>query len=113
MKAAFPADEADRLRALQHYEVLDTPHEAAFDRITTLATRLFQVPIALVTLIDRDRQWFKSCVGLEGHETGRDVAFCAHAILSKEPLIVHDATHDERFADNPHVLDDPYVRFYA
>ena len=72
MKAAFPADEADRLRALQHYEVLDTPHEAAFDRITTLATRLFQVPIALVTLIDRERQWYKAHYGFDFSETSRD-----------------------------------------
>ncbi len=93
--------------------MLDTPNEAAFDRITALAARLFGVPMALVSLIDEDRQWWKSCVGVEGQEAERDTAFCAHAILSDGPLIIADATTDIRFRDNPAVLGEPFVRFYA
>ncbi|HVZ36676.1 MAG TPA: GAF domain-containing protein, partial [Polyangiaceae bacterium] len=113
MKAPLPANEADRLRALSRYRILDTPNEAAFDRVAQLAARLFDVPMALVTLIDENRQWWKSCVGVEGTGTDRDSAFCAYAILSSDPLIVEDATSDLRFADNPFVTGEPYVRFYA
>jgi diguanylate cyclase len=113
VKAPLPDNEAERLRALERYHVLDTPREEAFDRITRMAARLFDVPMALVTLVDANRQWWKSCVGLEGSGTDRDVAFCAHAILSSEPLIIADTRDDPRFADNPFVLGEPHVRFYA
>ena len=113
MKAPLPDNESDRLRALARYQVLDTPKEQAFDRITQLAARLFDVPMALVSLVDERRQWWKACLGVSGSETDRDVAFCAHAILAPEPLIVEDATLDERFSDNPYVTGEPLVRFYA
>jgi diguanylate cyclase (GGDEF)-like protein/PAS domain S-box-containing protein len=113
VRAPLPENEADRLRTLARYQVLDTPKEAAFDRVTRLAARLFDVPMALVSLVDEKRQWWKSCIGVEGSETDRDVAFCAHAILARDPFIVEDATEDPRFSDNPYVTGDPFVRFYA
>lgn len=106
-------DEARRLSALRDAAVLDTPAEERFDRITRLARYLLDVPIALVSLVDEERQWFKSAQGLEHRQTPRDVAFCAHAILSSEPLVVEDAHADPRFADNPLVVGAPGVRFYA
>ena len=93
--------------------MLDTPPEKAFDNITDLAARIFKVPIAAVTLIDEDRQWFKSCVGLETREMGRNYAFCAHAILHDEVMVVPDAHEDARFAENPLVTGAPHIRFYA
>jgi GAF domain-containing protein len=111
--AAIPPDEKERLEALYGYDVLDTPPECAFDDIARLAALICGTPISLISLIDRDRQWFKARVGLEPHETPRDVAFCAHAILSDQILIVSDATRDERFAENPLVKGDPQIRFYA
>lgn len=114
MKAALPPNEDARLLALYHLDVLDTPREQNFDDIAQLAMSVCEVPIAVVSLVDRDRQWFKSCLGLDATETPRDVAFCAHAILTpQETLIVEDATLDPRFADNPLVTDAPYIRFYA
>lgn len=111
--ASPPLDEADRLEALHGLALLDTPPEERFDRITRLATRLFGVPVALVSLVDEDRQWFKSRVGLAVEQTGRDVSFCSHAILEDDVLVVPDALLDERFADNPLVTDAPGIRFYA
>ncbi|PPK71001.1 GAF domain-containing protein [Actinokineospora auranticolor] len=105
--------EIQRLAAVRALRLLDTPREERFDRITRLAQRLLGVPIALVSLVDVDRQWFKSCVGLEGESTPRDVSFCTHAVAAGTLLEVFDATEDPRFADNPHVLGDPYIRFYA
>jgi GAF domain-containing protein len=110
---ATPPDEKERLKALRDLNLLDTPPEERFDRITRLVQRTFAVPMALVTLIDANRQWFKSKQGIEGSETPREVSFCGHAILSDEPLIVPDATKDPRFADNPYVTGEPRVRFYA
>src|SRR5262249_20669435 len=108
-----PADEDKRLAALRALGILDTPPEERFDRITRLAKRLFGVPIALISLVDAQRQWFKSCQGLGIRQTARDISFCGHAILGQGPLVVPDALLDERFADNPLVLEEPRIRFYA
>jgi len=108
-----PANEAVRIQALHGLNVLDSAPEERFDRLTRLAKRLFNVPIALVTLVDKDRQWFKSCVGLDVNETPRDVSFCGHAILQDELLLVPDAKQDKRFHDNPLVTGEPKIRFYA
>ena len=108
-----PATEDARLDTLMMLNVLDTPAEERFDRLTRLASSTFDVPIALVSLVDKDRQWFKSKVGLDACETSRDISFCGHAVASGEALIVRDATKDLRFADNPLVLEDPKIRFYA
>lgn len=113
MRPATPTNETQRLQALRRYEVLDTLAEQAYDDITRLAAFIAQAPIAMVSLVDEDRQWFKSKVGIEATQTPRDVAFCAHAILApEEPLIVPNAAADERFADNPMVTGELGVRFY-
>src|ERR1035437_7033208 len=113
MKAPIPDNEAERLAALREYHVLDTAAEQAYDDITALAAYLCDVPIALITLVDESRTWFKSRLGLNEQETPRDVAFCAHAILQTEPLIVRDALKDSRFADSALVTRTPHIRFYA
>jgi len=112
-KPPLPLDEAARLNALRSLDILDTDAEDRFDRVTRLARRLFRVPIALVSLVDADRQWFKSRQGLDATETPRDVSFCGHAILGDGAFVVEDARADARFADNPLVTGDPHVRFYA
>jgi GAF domain-containing protein len=112
MKAQIPNDESERLEALHSYGILDTLSEPSFDDIALLASEICGTPIAAISMVDADRQWFKSIVGLEVQETSRDVAFCAHAILNPdEPLVIEDATRDARFADNPLVTDDPKIRF--
>ena len=111
--APLPSNEQDRIAALHQLGILDTPPEERFDRITRLAARLFGVDIALVTLVDVNRQWFKSCVGLDDSETPRAESFCAHAILSDNALVIPDATADPRFADNPSVTGSPFIRSYA
>tara|TARA_R110001606_G_scaffold63987_1_gene148767 strand:- start:292 stop:2463 length:2172 start_codon:yes stop_codon:yes gene_type:complete len=108
-----PANEEERLRSLFEYNLLDTPPDAQFDRLVELAARLFDVPIVLISLLDRDRQYFKAKVGLDICETHRDVSFCAHAIVQDEILFIPDATLDPRFSSNPLVLDAPHIRFYA
>ena len=113
MRAATPEDERERLEALRHFKVLDTDPEEAFDDITRLASYICQTPSALISLVDADRQWFKSRVGFEPQESSRDVSFCAHAILQPGPTVVRDTLDDERFRDNPYVLSAPYIRFYA
>ena len=109
----IPLDEAHRLAALHATRLLGSAPEETFDRITRTAARLLGVPIALVSLIDRDRQWFKSRTGLDACETPREISFCGHAILSDEPLVVPDAAQDARFVDNPLVTGDMHLRFYA
>ncbi|MCA3879996.1 sensor domain-containing diguanylate cyclase [Vibrio vulnificus] len=108
-----PDNEPQRIADLHSLHILDTAAEERFDRITRIARRLFDVPIALVSLVDEDRQWFKSCIGLNASETPRDISFCGHAILGTDTLIVEDASQDARFADNPLVTGEPRIRFYA
>ncbi len=110
---ATPGREAERLETLRSLSILDTPPEERFDRFTRLARRMFDVPIALVSLVDTNRQWFKSRQGLDATETSREISFCGHAILEREPLVIPDALCDERFADNPLVTGEPRIRFYA
>jgi diguanylate cyclase (GGDEF)-like protein len=109
----IPADENIRLTKLRALNILDTEPEERFDRLTRMAKRMFDVPIALVSLVDENRQWFKSCIGLDILETPRDISFCGHAILGDEPFIISDTRTDERFADNPLVTGEPHIRFYA
>ncbi len=111
--AALPQNENDRLRALYRYHILDTPEEPAFDNLTSAAAAQLRMPMSLISLVDTNRQWFKSHFGLETRSTPRDVAFCGHTILESSPLIVPDARRDPRFADNPLVTDAPHIRFYA
>lgn len=107
------ATEEQRMAALRRYEILDTPPEESFDALVRLGASICKTPIALVTLVDEARQWFKARVGLDALETSREIAFCAHAIDGNELFIVPDATRDERFRDNPLVTEDPSIRFYA
>lgn len=113
ISAPLPRDEEGRLEALKALEILDTPGEPAFDSLVQLAAQICHVPIALVSLVDARRQWFKASVGLSVAETPRDIAFCSHAILSDELFIVGDAASDVRFSDNPLVHEEPRIRFYA
>jgi CheY-like chemotaxis protein len=113
IRATIPDDEERRIASLRELKILDTEPEERFDRITRLAAALFNVPMAVISLVDEDRQWFKSCLGLNAKETPRDAAFCAHVVYSREPMIVPDAFQDVRFADNPVVTNEPRIRFYA
>jgi GAF domain-containing protein len=105
--------EKKRLKVLWQYEVLDTVPEVLFDELTELAARICEAPIALISLVDEKRQWFKSKIGTTVSETSRDISFCAHAIQQTDLFIVPDATKDERFSKNPMVTSDPKIRFYA
>lgn len=111
--APKPDNEDKRLQALRDLLILDTTSEERFDRITQFAKFEFDVPIVVISLVDDDRQWFKSVIGLDVCSTSRDVAFCSHAILQDNIMIVEDATKDERFFDNPLVTGEPHIRFYA
>jgi diguanylate cyclase (GGDEF)-like protein len=113
IEAPLSDDEAQRMASLRSLGLLDTPPEERFDRITRMAQRILDVPIALVSLVDDDRQWFKSHQGLPASETPRAVSFCAHAITGDDVLHVANAPDDERFHDNPLVTGDPHIRFYA
>lgn len=116
IEPAIPKNEKERLAALHRLSILNTVPEERFDRVTRLLRKIFDLPMATVTLVDEDRQWFKSADGLgEACETDRGISFCGHTILSEEPLIVNDALADERFRGNPLVvdIDGPRIRFYA
>ena len=113
IKPAIPSNESQRLKTLRDLRLLDTPPEERFDRVTRLAKQVFSTNIALVSIVDADRQWFKSRQGLDAEETHRDISFCGHAILDDKIMVVNDAGNDERFCDNPLVCGDPNIRFYA
>jgi len=113
MQFPLPPDEVRRLKSLRRYSILDTPPEAAFDRIASLAARMLSMPMAAVTLVDEKRQWFKACSGLDVRETSRECSFCAHTILADDVFIVPDALNDRRFSDNALVTGAPHIRFYA
>lgn len=111
--APFPSNEEKRLKFLRNLRVLDTPIEERFERITRIVCRSLNVPVSAISLVDNDRQWFKSIQGLAVDSTSRDVAFCSHAILENKPFVVNDARQDPRFNCNPLVKEDPSIRFYA
>lgn len=112
-EAPIPANDEARLAELHSYGVLDTPDEEAFDDIGHLTRTIAGTPIGIVSLVDENRQWFKSCIGLETKETPRAISFCGHTILQRQPLIIEDARKDPRFSDNPLVVEEPRIRFYA
>ena len=111
--APLPADEDERLSALRALLLLDTPPEERFDRLARFVAEQLDVPIALLTLVDGQRQWFKARVGIDATETPRDISFCGHAIMKNDLFIVEDASRDPRFSDNPLVTGEPHIRFYA
>ncbi len=109
----LPENEAERIATLHSLNVLDTPRHDRFDRYTRISTRIFDMPIALITLVDRYRQWFKSTAGFEGEETSRNISFCGHAILGDDVFEIRNTRRDPRFRDNPLVVEHPHIRFYA
>ena len=112
-EAPIPKNELTRIASLYALDLLDTPPEERFDRLTSCATKIFHVPISTLTLIDVNREWFKSCQGLSKTEGDRAISFCGHALVENEILIIPDTLKDERFKDNPMVTGEPYLRFYA
>jgi len=112
-QAPIPKDELKRIVSLYALNLLDTPPEERFDQLTRCATLIFHVPISILTLIDAKREWFKSCQGISKTEGDRAISFCGHALVEDQILVVPDTKKDERFADNPLVVGEPYIRFYA
>lgn len=106
-------NEDHRIKVLKSLNILDTPPEERYDRITRVTKKAFNLPIALISIVDEDRQWFKSCIGLNKSETDRDISFCGHAILGDEVFVIEDTLNDYRFKDNPMVTSSPFIRFYA
>ena len=113
MNAALPPDEDKRLDALRQYQILDTSPEPEFDDLAHLAMQISGASMAAVVLVDQDRQWFKAKVGFDGTETSRELGFCTHTILEHDIVVVSDVSLDRRFADHPHVMGEPYLRFYV
>ena len=113
LSAPIPKNDDQRISSLRAMTLLSTPREVDFDRLTRIASRLFDAEIALITLIDKERQWFKSRIGFDVSETPRQISFCGHTIAGQETFIVNDALSDVRFHDNPLVIDGPKIRFYA
>jgi hypothetical protein len=113
MVAPIPNNEAERLAALREYHILDTEAEQPYDGIAALAAYICKVPVSMISLVDETRQWFKSKVGITRLQSPRELAFCAHAILQRKPLVVQDAKKDQRFASNALVKGEPHIRFYA
>lgn len=111
--APIPANEKERIEALHRLAILDTEPEERFDVLTREAVEKLKVPMSMVSILDSDREWFKSCVGFDKKEGDRSVSFCGHALLATNIFIVEDTLKDERFADNPLVTGYPYIRFYA
>ena len=111
--APIPKNEVKRLKVLWQYDVLDTVPEEVFDNLTDLAAHICEAPVAMISLVDENRQWFKAKVGTSVKETTRDISFCAHAILNDDLLVISDATKDPRFSDNPLVTGSQKIRFYA
>lgn len=109
----IPANEKERLAAIARLGILDTPSEERFNAITTEASRRLHAPISTVSILDKDREWFKSCVGLDQTQGPREASFCGHSLLAQDIFIVEDTLLDERFADNPYVVGEPHLRFYA
>ncbi len=112
-KAPIPENETERLVAVKAMDILDTPPEEQFDQITRLAQHYFNVPICLITIVDANREWFKSCQGVDSTEGSRDISFCGHAVNANDLFVIEDTLKDKRFADNPVVLNAPHIRFYA
>ncbi len=113
MGAPLHAQEKERLDAVHNMHILDTPSDPLYDALTIEATERLRVPISTVSILDKNREWYKSCQGLPMHEGPRDVAFCSWALLSKNIFIIEDTLNDDRFKDNPYVVGPPYIRFYA
>jgi len=112
-KAPIPTDEEKRIEAVHRFAILDTEPEERFDVLTREAVEKLKVPMSMVSILDSDREWFKSCVGFDKKEGERSVSFCGHALLATNIFIVEDTLKDERFADNPLVIGYPFIRFYA
>lgn len=113
IKAPIPHDEEKRLESVRNLNILDTKEEERFDIITENAVKELKVPISTITIMDKDREWFKSCQGLDVRESPREISFCGHALVSESVMIVEDTLEDERFKDNPMVVNAPHIRFYA
>jgi GAF domain-containing protein len=111
--APIPDDESERMADLKALNILDTPREARFDNLTELVADVFEVPMVFLTMVDSDRQWYKSTCGIDVSSTPRNVSFCAHAIAESEAMVVPNASEDSRFADNPFVTGEFHLRFYA